>query len=252
MKAIIAARGGSKRLPRKNVRPFCGHPLIAWSIVQAKCSKYVDEVYVTTDDDEISDISREWGAKVIRRPDWEDADLAAANRPFAHAMETLIDWQFISPGDAVLTILPTTPCRFPSDFDRLIGFYLTHEVDNVHALSKMRECFVYEIIDDSHVKIFIGAKGYQYAELAFSGNVHTARWYIENQKKTPGEDHDKVLEAGLLHPVNPPIHPCIWAHPWQGVEVDTREEFEFTEIVFEHYILRGRGMSVYHDYAEGK
>ncbi len=51
--AIIPVRGGSKRLPRKNVKMFCGHPLMAWAITQAKCSKNIDEVYVTTDDDEI-------------------------------------------------------------------------------------------------------------------------------------------------------------------------------------------------------
>jgi len=65
--AVIIARGGSKRLPRKNLRPFCGHPLVSWAIVQAKSSRLIEEVYVSTDDDEIEEVSLKYGAKVIRR-----------------------------------------------------------------------------------------------------------------------------------------------------------------------------------------
>ena len=66
--AIIPARGGSKGIPRKNIVDFCGRPLIAWSIEQALNSKYIDKVYVSTDDDEIADISKEYGAELIKRP----------------------------------------------------------------------------------------------------------------------------------------------------------------------------------------
>jgi len=61
---IITARGGSKRIPRKNVRPFCGKPIIAYSICTAQESGCFDEVMVSTDDHEIAQISREYGAKV--------------------------------------------------------------------------------------------------------------------------------------------------------------------------------------------
>jgi pseudaminic acid cytidylyltransferase len=55
--AIIPARGGSKRLPRKNIRMFCGKPLVAWSIIQALNSYFIDDVYVSTDDQEIAEIA---------------------------------------------------------------------------------------------------------------------------------------------------------------------------------------------------
>src|SRR5690606_36281681 len=62
--AIIPAPGGSKRIPRKNVKMFCGKPMIAWSIEAALASHCFDRVIVSTDDDEIAKVAREWGAEV--------------------------------------------------------------------------------------------------------------------------------------------------------------------------------------------
>ena len=88
--AVIPARGGSVRLPRKNVLPFCGLPLMAWSIIQAKNSHAVDAVYVTTDDDEIADVAREYGAEVIRRPDWPHPNELAGWVPAWFAVEIMM------------------------------------------------------------------------------------------------------------------------------------------------------------------
>ncbi|MGZ7136174.1 MAG: acylneuraminate cytidylyltransferase family protein, partial [Methanobacterium sp.] len=61
---IIPARGGSKRLTGKNILDLCGKPLIAWTIEQARASKYLDKIIVSTDDEKIARISREYGAEV--------------------------------------------------------------------------------------------------------------------------------------------------------------------------------------------
>ena len=62
--AIITARGGSKRIPRKNIKDFCGKPIIAYSIEAALASGLFDEVMVSTDDKEIADVARTYGASV--------------------------------------------------------------------------------------------------------------------------------------------------------------------------------------------
>ena len=62
--AIIPARGGSKRIPRKNVKGFCGKPMIAWSIEAAKESGLFDHIIVSTDDFEIAEVAKQWGAEV--------------------------------------------------------------------------------------------------------------------------------------------------------------------------------------------
>ena len=78
--AIIVARGGSKRLLRKNVLPFCGLPLVEWSILQAVCSHHIgaENTYLTTDDDEIAAIGEKHNLNIIWRPDWENPDKLSA------------------------------------------------------------------------------------------------------------------------------------------------------------------------------
>ena len=62
--AVIPARGGSKRIPRKNIKDFCGKPMIAWSIEAATASGLFDHIIVSTDDAEIAEVAKEWGAEV--------------------------------------------------------------------------------------------------------------------------------------------------------------------------------------------
>lgn len=86
--AVIPARGGSKRIPRKNIRAFCGRPMIAWSIEAALQSGCFQQVIVSTDDDEIAYIARAWGAGVpFKRPASLADDHTATLPVIAHAIE---------------------------------------------------------------------------------------------------------------------------------------------------------------------
>jgi len=88
--AIIAARGGSKGLPGKNIRPLAGKPLIAYSVEAAKASPYVDRVIVTTDSPEIAEVARKFGAEVpFMRPPELAQDLTPTEPVLAHAVEWL-------------------------------------------------------------------------------------------------------------------------------------------------------------------
>lgn len=87
--AIIPARGGSKRIPRKNLKPFAGQPVIAWSIRAAQRAGVFDRILVTTDDDEIATVAEEHGAEVpFRRP----ADLANDHTPTMPVIAHAIEW----------------------------------------------------------------------------------------------------------------------------------------------------------------
>lgn len=88
--AVIPARGGSKRIPRKNVKPFCGKPMIAWSIEAAKASGCFDRIVVSTDDDEIAETALQWGAEVpFRRPAQLSDDYVGTIPVMRHAVEWL-------------------------------------------------------------------------------------------------------------------------------------------------------------------
>ncbi len=112
--AIIPARGGSKRIPRKNIKPFCGKPMIAWSIEAARLSGSFDRIIISTDDAEIADVARQWGAEVpFMRPDELSNDYAGATAVVAHATEWAIGTGLDV--EAVCCLLATSPFVQQSD-----------------------------------------------------------------------------------------------------------------------------------------
>jgi pseudaminic acid cytidylyltransferase len=115
--AVIPARGGSKRIPRKNIKVFCGKPMIAYAISAAKESGLFDHIVVSTDDKEISQISNEWGAETpFVRPVELANDYTATVPVIAHAIEACQaqGWKF----DNVCCIYPCVPFI---QIDDLIG-----------------------------------------------------------------------------------------------------------------------------------
>jgi pseudaminic acid cytidylyltransferase len=112
--AVLPARGGSKRIPRKNVRPFCGRPMIAWPIDAARGSGLFDHIVVSTDDPEIAEVARGVGVEVPFMRPAELADDHAGTIPvIAHA----VGWAKGQgwPLEAVCCIYPTAPLISPGD-----------------------------------------------------------------------------------------------------------------------------------------
>lgn len=117
--ALIPARGGSKGIPGKNVTPFLGDPLIAHTIAQADAADSIDRTYVSTDDEEIAEVSRETGARVIDRPESIAGDRSPTEEALGHALEVLaVDG--IEP-DVVALLQCTSPLRRPADIDATVG-----------------------------------------------------------------------------------------------------------------------------------
>lgn len=115
--AVIPARGGSKRIPRKNIKPFSGKPMIAWSIEAAKSSGLFDRIIVSTDDAEIAEVAKQWGAEVpFMRPDALSNDHAGTTPVIAHATQ----WALAQGMDveAVCCIYATAPFVQVDDLKR--------------------------------------------------------------------------------------------------------------------------------------
>ncbi|QQG37876.1 MAG: acylneuraminate cytidylyltransferase family protein [Candidatus Kaiserbacteria bacterium] len=133
--AIIPARGGSKGVPRKNIQVLSGRPLIAWVIEAAKKSKHVTRTIVSTDDEEIAQIAKEWGAEVpFLRPVELAQDLSTDVEYLTHALETLKAEEGYEP-EVVLNLRATTPLTTSADIDRGIEVLLAHpEADAVRPI----------------------------------------------------------------------------------------------------------------------
>lgn len=118
---LVTARGGSQRLPRKNVLPLAGKPMIAWTIEAALQSEALTRVIVSTDDEEIARVSREYGAEVpFSRP----TELAEADSDHVAVVEHALDWLAEHEGvqpDWVLLLQPTSPLRTAEDIDACVA-----------------------------------------------------------------------------------------------------------------------------------
>jgi CMP-N,N'-diacetyllegionaminic acid synthase len=134
MIAIITARGGSKGLPRKNVLPFCGKPLIAHTIDAAKNSRAVDRIVVSTDDEEIAAVSRAYGAEVpFVRPPELSTDTARSREVLLHALEFLENQG--APVESFCLLQPTSPLRTSDDIDGAVDIFQRGRADSVLSVT---------------------------------------------------------------------------------------------------------------------
>jgi YrbI family 3-deoxy-D-manno-octulosonate 8-phosphate phosphatase len=133
--ALIPARSGSKSIPHKNIRPLAGIPLIAYSIAAARQSKLVTRTIVSTDDDEIASIAREYGAET---PFMRPAEIAQDNTldypVFTHALSWLKEHNAYQP-DILVQLRPTSPLRPPECVDQALQILLDHpDADSVRGV----------------------------------------------------------------------------------------------------------------------
>jgi len=126
--AIIPARGASKRLPRKNILPLADKPLIAYSIDATKGSKHIDRVVVSSDDDEILSVAKEYGAEIFKRDSSLAQDTTKSIDVVIDVVEQLIGYDF------VILLQPTSPLRDLDDIDGAIEQYFTKDATSLIAV----------------------------------------------------------------------------------------------------------------------
>ena len=134
--AWIFARGGSKGLPRKNVMPLAGMPLIAHAIESGLRSEWIDKVFVSTDDPEIADVAREYGAEVpFLRPSALASDQAPERLAWRHAVEW-VDQSGLPAMDIMVSLPPTSPLRTIEEVNRGIEQFMDGGGDTIIAVSR--------------------------------------------------------------------------------------------------------------------
>lgn len=228
--AIITARGGSKRLPRKNIRPFHGKPIIHYAIAAAKASKLFDDVIVSTDDTEIATIAM-FGAcsSVIRRPAALADDSATTAQVMAHAVSYLMDAG--AQLEHACCIYPCTPMLSPVDLHE--GFEL---------LVSRGKCYAFPVVaaspapqrmlrreDDGRVaSVWPQFDGVRSQDLE-------ARWF------DAGQWYWGKADAWLNEiPIYGTWSVSVCLPRWRAIDIDTIEDWELAEAAFAAKYIRSR------------
>ncbi len=130
------ARGGSKGVPRKNIRMLSGKPLLAWTVLEAKKSKYINRIIISTDDEEIAKVAAEYGAEApFMRPKELAADRTLDLPVMQHALRYLEEKENYKP-DAVVQLRPTAPLRRAEHIDFGVKMFLEHpEAHSVRSVT---------------------------------------------------------------------------------------------------------------------
>jgi len=144
--AVIPARGGSKRLPRKNIYPVCGVPMLAWAINACQKSEYIDRVYVSTEDKEIWGIALGHRAGVIVRPEELAEDHVFKQDAIIHATDVLVNPEagtIVSPNydtvgipDIVISVQANSPEINSDDLDRALEKFIKFDRSEIFSVNE--------------------------------------------------------------------------------------------------------------------
>ena len=147
---IIPARGGSKGVPRKNIRPLAGKPLIVWTIEAAQAAETITRLVVSTDDDEIAAVATGAGAQVIRRPPELAQDTSPTEPAIFHALEELKAREGYQP-QAVALLQCTSPLRGPDIIDAGVRKLFETGCDAVMTVTPIQHWYLAGTIRDGDI-----------------------------------------------------------------------------------------------------
>ncbi len=214
--AIIPARGGSKRLPNKNILLLNGLPLIAHSILYAKKNTaIIDEVYVSTDNSAIKKIALEYGAKVIDRPKAISGDLEPTISALKHVIENI---EFV---ENMVLLQPTNPVRPKKLLQEAFDKYRHGSYDSLFTVTRNHQKFG-KIIANKYkpLNYEIGQRSQDLEPLFFENGL----LYICKV--------ELILKNKILSKT---AFPLIVEHIFSSIDIDTKEDFEYAEYVIKKY-----------------
>jgi CMP-N,N'-diacetyllegionaminic acid synthase len=219
--AVILARGGSKGIPRKNVKDFCGKPLVAWTIFQAKFCDLIEDIYLSSDSEEILDIGKAMGIKTIKRPEKFASDSATSESAVLHALGEMPEHP-----DAIVMLEPTAPLRRPNDLRNGINQFFEEGLDSAFSGAALEDFLIWKYQDDGKLNSINydyrnqGPRQMRKPDFVENGAIYMFKptVLIENNNRFGGK-------IGLFN-----------NEFWQSFEIDAPDDWGFVELIFNHYL----------------
>jgi CMP-N-acetylneuraminic acid synthetase len=227
--AFIPARGGSKRIPNKNIKLLNGKPLIAYTIEAAKASKYINRIVVSTDSEDIAGVARQCGAEVpFMRPKEISQEDSTEMQFFEHALSWFSKNEKYEP-DLIVLLYPTSPFRKPESIDKAIEEICKHpEADSLRSVKLCSEHpYKMWVIEDGYLKPFVKSD---------DPNIHTLSYqlfpkiYIQNASiyiTKPSTIKNKKSPIGDI------VLPFIM-NEMESIDINTLLDFQFAEMVMKN------------------
>ena len=219
--AIIPARGGSKRIHRKNIKNFCGKPIIYWTIQAIKKSNIFDEIVVSTDDEEIAEIATKYGASTpfFRPKDLAD-DFTTTHSVVFHAVNALIDLGYEL--DNICCLYPCSPFIQPFDL-----------VETLKLIEGKKNYYIYPVTEFPHpINRAIRLTKENKVQLIDSDTEQTRTQDLEPAYHDSGQFYwgtkDTWLNVGKMHSNSYGYN----IPNWRVVDIDTMEDWYRAEIIF--------------------
>ncbi|NBQ40429.1 MAG: pseudaminic acid cytidylyltransferase [Alphaproteobacteria bacterium] len=224
--AIIPARGGSKRIPRKNIKPFCGKPMIAWSIDTAKATGLFDHIIVSTDDDEIADIASQYGAEVpFRRPAELADDYTTTISVIQHAIGQ-VEKCFRFP-EFVCCIYPTAPLMSPEHLQAAYSRLMDENVEYVFPIVSFPSSIFRALKLDEHGR----------ASMFNEANRSSRTQDMEEAYYDAGQFYWGKASAFIAgHPIFSPQSAPLIIPRYYAQDIDNQEDWEYAELIFKSLI----------------
>lgn len=226
--ALIAARGGSKGIPGKNLADFCGRPLLAWSVEQARAAEGVDGVWVTSDSDAILDCAVECGARGVRRPAELATDTASSEAAWLHAVEEIERTE--ESVDLVVALQATSPLREPADIERSLRDFRAQECDSLFSAALIGDFFVW------------ARRGGALESVNYDWRSRVPRQDVEDQYVENGSIY--VFTPRLLRETGNRLGGRIGItlmEFWKSFEIDSADDLELCEALMQRFLLQPTG-----------
>lgn len=216
--AIIPARGGSKRLPGKNIKLLGEIPLIAHSIVYAQKHSFIQDVYVSTDDEGIKKIALEFGAKVIDRPENLSGDHEPTVSALKHVLETIKEKV-----ENVVLLQVTNPLRPDKLLENAFTIFQEKKCDSLFTISR-DEHKLGKIQENTFIPFnyTIGQRSQDLEPLFYENGL----LYI---CKAEVILNDEIITANA--------YPFQVNHPFANVDIDSQDDFEYAEYLYNKFII---------------
>ena len=223
--AIIPARGGSVGIPKKNLMPLSGKPLLGWTIDHALDTKEIDEVYVSTDDDGIANYAVSRGVQVIRRPAGISGGDANSESAIQHAL-TNIKANSNSDPDIVVFLQATSPLIKNDDIVAAIDLFRSAKADSLFSSSVAADLTIWNKNDVEWKSINFDYKNRKTRQTAPTQFVENGSIYIFRPEllTQTGNRLGGKIESYVMS-------------PWQVHEIDVEEDVELIEYYMEKHII---------------